>query len=97
MIWSEHPLSTLTVCLETWIEGKRYFERGEAIQLAEARLTERGKLLAKAKGKANKDKKNDEEKDGDSNDARAAFFRRALETAHGLGVVDCMDCKIETE
>lgn len=97
VIWSEHPLSTLTVCLETWIEGKRYFERGEAIQLAEARLTERGKLLAKAKGKANKDKKNDEEKDGDSNDARAAFFRRALETAHGLGVVDCMDCKIETE
>ena len=97
VIWSEHPLSTLTVCLETWIEGKRYFERREAIQLAEARLTERGKLLAKAKGKANKDKKNDEEKDGDSNDARAAFFRRALETAHGLGVVDCMDCKIETE
>jgi N-acetylglucosamine-6-phosphate deacetylase len=97
VIWSEHPLSTLTVCLETWIEGKRYFERGEALQLADARLTERGILLAKAKGIAKKDKKNDKEKDDDSNDARAAFFRRALETAHGLGVVDCMDCKIETE
>ena len=96
-IWSEHPLSTRTVCLETWIEGKRYFERGEALQLAEARATEREKLLTKAKGEAKKDKKKDKEKDDDSDDARAAFFRRALETAHGLGVVDCMDCKIETE
>ena len=33
----------------------------------------------------------------ESEDARASFFRRALETAHGLGVVDCRDCKIETE
>ena len=96
-IWSEHPLSTRTVCLETWIEGKRYFERGEALQLAEARAKERGKLLTKAKGEAKKDKKKDKEKDDGSDDARAAFFRRALETAHGLGVVDCMDCKIETE
>ena len=58
-IWSEHPLSTRTVCLETWIEGKRYFERGEALQLAEARATEREKLLTKAKGEAKKDKKKD--------------------------------------
>ena len=96
-IWSEHPLSTRTVCLETWIEGKRYFERGEALQLAEARATEREKLLTKAKGETKKDKKKDKEKDDDSDDARAAFFRRALETAHGLGVVDCMDCKIKTK
>ena len=96
-IWSEHPLSTRAVCLETWIEGKRYFERGEALQLAEARATEREKLLTKAKGEAKKDKKKDKEKDDDSDDARAAFFRRALETAHGLGVVDCMDCKIKTK
>jgi N-acetylglucosamine-6-phosphate deacetylase len=95
VIWSTHPLSTSTVCLETWIEGKRYFERGEAIELAEARTTEREKLLAKAKGEAKKDKKKEKEKEGDGDDARAAFFRRALETAHGLGVVDCRDCKIE--
>ena len=52
-------------------------------------------MAKEAKGKAKKEKK--EEKDADSKDARAAFFRRALETAHGLGVVDCHDCKIETE
>ena len=95
VIWSEHPLSTSTVCLETWIEGKRYFERGEGIARAKARSKEREKLLAKAKDNAKKDK--NKGKDKDSKDARAAFFRRALETAHGLGVVDCQDCKIETE
>jgi N-acetylglucosamine-6-phosphate deacetylase len=94
-IWTSHPLSTGAVCLETWIEGKRYFEREATIRLAEARAKEREELLAKAKGNAKKNKK--EEKDDDAKDARAAFFRRALETAHGLGVIDCHDCKIETE
>ena len=93
-IWTKHPLSTGTICLETWIDGKRYFERGEGIARAEARSKEREKLLVKAKRKAKNKKKDD---DKDSEDARAAFFRRALETAHGLGVVDCQDCKIETE
>ena len=95
VIWSKHPLSTGTVCLETWIDGKRYFERSEGIARAEARSKEREKLLAKAKSKTKKDKKKEDDKD--SKEARAAFFRRALETAHGLGVVDCQDCKIETE
>ena len=61
---------------------------------AEARAKEREKLLTKAKGKAKEDKS--EDKKGGANEARAAFFRRALETAHGLGVVDCQDCKIKT-
>ena len=95
VIWSKHPLSTGTVCLETWIEGKRYFERSEAIARAEARSKEREKLLAKVKSKAKKDKKKD--KDKASEDGRAAFFRHALEMAHGLGVINCQDCKIETE
>ena len=94
VIWSAPPLSTRAICLETWIDGKRYFERGEGIKRAEARTKEREKLLAKAKGKAKEDKS--EDKKGGANEARAAFFRRALETAHGLGVVDCQDCKIKT-
>jgi imidazolonepropionase-like amidohydrolase len=94
-VWSLHPMSTGTVCLETWIEGKRYFERNEALQLAERRASEREKLLSKAKGEAKKGKKKEDNKD--SKDARASFFQRALETAHGLGVVDCIDCKNETE
>jgi hypothetical protein len=26
-IWSKSPLDSTTVCLETWIEGKKYFDR----------------------------------------------------------------------
>ena len=40
-------------------------------------------------------KENAEDKNKTNDQARAAFFRRALETAHGLNVIDCKDCKIE--
>ena len=94
-IWSASPLSTRAICLETWIDGKRYFKRSEGIARADARAKEREKLLTKAKGKAEEDKTEDKNEGAD--EARAAFFRRALETAHGLGVVDCQDCKIKTD
>ena len=92
VIWSDSPLSTHSVCLETWIEGKRYFERNEGIAKAEYRSQEREKLLAKAKKISKKQKTND--KKSDTNPGISAFFQRALENAHGLNVVDCQDCKI---
>ncbi|MED5453331.1 MAG: amidohydrolase family protein, partial [Verrucomicrobiota bacterium] len=93
VIWSASPLSTKSICLETWIEGKRYFERNEGIANSEDRSKERDKLLSKAKKLSNKENAKDKNKTNDH--ARAAFFRRALETAHGLNVIDCKDCKIE--
>ena len=92
VIWSTSPLSTRSICLETWIEGKRYFERNEGIAKAEYRSQEREKLLAKAKKISKKQKTND--KKSDTNPGISAFFQRALENAHGLNVVDCQDCKI---
>ena len=92
VIWSDSPLSTRSICLETWIEGKRYFERNEGIAKAEYRFQEREKLLAKAKKISKKQKTND--KKSDTNPGISAFFQRALENAHGLNVVDCQDCKI---
>jgi len=92
VIWSTSPLSTRSICLETWIEGKRYFERNEGIAKAEYRSQEREKLLAKAK-KISK-KQNTKDKNPDTNPGISAFFQRALENAHGLNVVDCQDCKI---
>jgi len=92
VIWSTSPLSTRSICLETWIEGKRYFERNEGIAKAEYRFQEREKLLAKAKKISKKQKTND--KKPDTNPGISAFFQRALENAHGLNVVDCQDCKI---
>jgi imidazolonepropionase-like amidohydrolase len=49
VIWSKSPLDSSTVCLQTWIDGKKYFDRS----LNDARVarlkTERDALLAKAK------------------------------------------------
>ena len=92
VIWSDSPLSTLSICLETWIDGKRYFERNEGISRADYRYKEREKLLAKAK-KLSK-KQNTKDKNPATNPGISAFFHRALETAHGLNVVDCQDCKV---
>src|SRR2546430_3337140 len=33
-IWSHAPLDSRTVCLQTWIEGKKYFDRSMAADRA---------------------------------------------------------------
>ncbi len=48
-IWSKSPLDSGTVCLQTWIDGKKYFDLGLAPTRAAAITTERANLLAKAK------------------------------------------------
>jgi N-acetylglucosamine-6-phosphate deacetylase len=84
VIWSGHPLDTMTLCQETWIEGKQYFERAAALRRAGARQELRAALVAKAKtlvgdGPGGKD----EEK------ARDKFFRRALEDRQNHRCIDC--------
>ena len=96
VIWSKHPLSTGTVCLETWIEGKRYFERRRRLSPA-PRPARRNAKNSWPRPRAKQRRTRKRTKTKDSKDGRAAFFRRALEMAHGLGVIDCQDCKIETE
>ena len=49
VVWSGDPLSTSTVALETWIEGKKYFDRGEDLARRPALERERADLVAKAK------------------------------------------------
>jgi imidazolonepropionase-like amidohydrolase len=48
-IWSKSPLDSTTVCLETWIEGKKYFDRSLDAARTAAYEDERKALLAKAK------------------------------------------------
>jgi imidazolonepropionase-like amidohydrolase len=48
-IWSRSPLDSRTVCLQTWIEGKKYFDRALDAERAAALEKERGDLLAKAR------------------------------------------------
>jgi N-acetylglucosamine-6-phosphate deacetylase len=49
VIWSKSPLDSGTVCLETWIDGKKYFDRAAVPAKMEALEKEREALLAKAK------------------------------------------------
>jgi imidazolonepropionase-like amidohydrolase len=56
VVWSGHPLSTYSVVLETWIDGRKYFDRQADLEAREAVRAEREALLAKVKaGKASKE------------------------------------------
>jgi imidazolonepropionase-like amidohydrolase len=52
VVWSGDPLSTSTVALETWIEGKKYFDRSADLAARPARDAERAALVGKAKARA---------------------------------------------
>lgn len=88
VVWSGPPLDSRSVVLQTWIDGKKYFDRAVAVERAAALAKEREEVIAKAKkvarapgggggGEAEKD-------DG-------SFFRVALE--HQFDGVDrhCLD------
>jgi adenine deaminase len=49
VVWSGHPLDSRSVVLQTWIDGKKYFDRDEAVKRAVALKQEREDLIAKAK------------------------------------------------
>ena len=84
VLWNGHPLDTMSVCQETWIEGRQYFEIEAARRRAEARQRLREALTAKAKTLAEGSPDNDA---GDK--ARDKFFHRALEDRQSHRCVDC--------
>jgi N-acetylglucosamine-6-phosphate deacetylase len=49
VVWSGHPLDSRSVVLQTWIDGKKYFDRDEAAKRAKALQQERVELIAKAR------------------------------------------------
>lgn len=89
VVWSGHPLDTRSACLQTWIEGKQYFDRDREPERVRLLEEERHRLLTKARGSA----KSGVDKDAPAK-ARERFFFRALEQSRHLGVVDCADCQI---
>jgi len=90
VVWSGHPLSSASVCLQTWIEGKKYFDRDAAKLRGDALKAERLALLDKVKKLSGDGAATDK----GSEAARAAFFLRALETSRHLGVEQCQDCEL---
>jgi imidazolonepropionase-like amidohydrolase len=76
VIWSKSPLDSGTVCLETWIDGKKYFDRAGTPAKMETLQKERADLLAKAKQAAGL-------RGGERSEAaEAKFFELPLELEH---------------
>jgi imidazolonepropionase-like amidohydrolase len=55
VIWSGHPLSSATHCEQTWIEGRKYFDRADDLAQRSAIDKERVALLTEARAAAKKD------------------------------------------
>lgn len=47
VIWSGDPLSYFSVCEQTWIDGRKYFDREEDLKLREEVQKERNRLIQK--------------------------------------------------
>ena len=75
VIWSRAPLDSRTVCLETWIDGKKYFDREMIAERSRELEEEREKLLNKARQVAGLKKKEPEA----ASKEKDAFFQTALE------------------
>jgi N-acetylglucosamine-6-phosphate deacetylase len=76
VLWSKPPLDSGTVCLQTWIDGKKYFDKSLDAARTARLQKERADLIVKAKkiGDLGGDG------DGESDDAaNASFFRVSLE------------------
>jgi imidazolonepropionase-like amidohydrolase len=48
VLWSDHPLSNFARAEQTWIEGRRYFDRNEDRELQAQNAIERERLIQKA-------------------------------------------------
>jgi hypothetical protein len=48
VVWSGSPLSSLSVCEQTWIDGRRYFDRNEDRSMNGEVARERAVLIQKA-------------------------------------------------
>jgi imidazolonepropionase-like amidohydrolase len=49
-IWSGSPLSPYSLCEQTWIEGRKYFDRAQDLEGRAALVREREALIEKARG-----------------------------------------------
>jgi len=48
VVWNGNPLSTSTMCEQTWIDGRKFFDREEDRKMEEEALRERAILVQKA-------------------------------------------------
>jgi imidazolonepropionase-like amidohydrolase len=76
VIWSGNPLDSTSACEQTWIDGKKYFDRSLSSARAEAMEKERQALIEKAKKVLNVATASGEEGDAAG---KKKFFEHSLE------------------
>ncbi len=87
-IWSYPPLDSRTVCQQTWIDGKKYFDIKYAPARTEVLVKERTALIAKAK---RLEKSGSDDGDDAKSDDGAQFFKKSLEHEYDGRVRHCLD------
>jgi len=94
-IWSKSPLDFGTVCLQTWIDGKKYFDRALSQERATRREKERSELVAKAKrvGKLS----GGGESDSDADSGTESLFNVSLEHQYDGNARGCLDEELGTD
>jgi imidazolonepropionase-like amidohydrolase len=96
-IWNGSPLSPYAACEQTWIEGRKYFDRGEDLAARGALARERDALIARVKAQKK------EGPDAGPSGGRRAWPPRYLEdtdmsgTDCGLHGHDAMPFRSESE
>jgi len=88
VLWSKAPLDSGTVCKQTWIEGKKYFDIDLAPARAAALAKERADLIAKAKKISSPSDSDGDEKPSSD---KGSFFRRSLEHMYDGIERHCLD------
>ncbi len=83
VVWSGTPLSNLSVCEQTWIDGRKYFDREESREQTEKVREMRAVLIQKALASGEKaEKPEEEEPDG------------TRPVAEGRPVLQVPDCSV---
>jgi len=86
VLWSGHPLAPDTVCLQTWIEGRKYHDITAAEERSNQLAAERDTLLVKARKQAAGSASG-----GPVDEAGRSFFQLSLEHEFDGRDRHCMD------
>jgi adenine deaminase len=88
VIWRGHPLSNYARVEQTWIDGRKYFDRAEDLEARKAFAAQRDALVQKALGERvkelNKPKDGEDKKPGDDKkpDGRVSEIAAGYADAH---------------
>lgn len=63
-IWNGPPLSTLSICVQTWVDGRKYFDRAEQTQREAETAQRRAALVQRALAMKQQGGEDDDEEEG---------------------------------